>query len=236
MADLLKLPPGWRVLSIEDRGLLLTLAFGTKATVWQLNGVELSTSLGVSIERTQRFIDAAIAAEVLTASNGAVMLVEPSDDLKKSWEQRFHEVFWPAVSSPWKKVGRANALKVWMTSTYALIMPKTEAAADELLEQIMKGVERYKQLLLQPNAPQMKYPEGWLSGQRWQDEIDVRFIELHGHPAQAAMLSSPLDRARRVQSEQRLLIEPTPPAIPVIPVQRPEVSNEDALPEFSFSL
>lgn len=185
--------------------------------------------LDVSHERTQLFIDEAVKAGVLSeSSKGGFALAETSDDLRKNWERRFHEIFWPAVTTPWKKLGRANALKVWKTSTFALIRPKTEEAADSLCKKIMEGADRYKLLLAQPNAPSMKYPEGWLSGQRWSDEIDERFIEKHAQVQQPVSLS-PLERARRQQSAQHAI------DLPIASVT-PERRNEFALPDFSVAL
>jgi len=202
MVESPRLGNGWRNLSIEDRGFLLTLAFGSRTSIWSVT--EVSIALGVDENRGRAFVAASVAAGVLAVgSRGEVTLVEPPIDLRISWERRFHEVFWPAITSPWKKVGRVNALKVWKSSTFLLINPKTEAGADALCETILDGVERYKRLLGQPNAPSMKYVEGWLAGERWTDEIDDGFIARHAkHPGQLDALN-PLERARRRQSEQQ---------------------------------
>lgn len=232
-----RLPKGWKQLSVEDRGLLLTLLFGSPATQWKTS--DLASNLDVSFDRANLFLSAAIDADVLNLNNGIATLVACSEDLRKSWERRFEEVFWPSVTSPWKKLGRANALKVWRSSVFSQIKPKTEEAADALLQEIMQGVERYKQLLIQPNAPSMKYPEGWLSGQRWRDEIDDRFIEKHAS-IQAPQTLSPLERARRQQEEGSRVVAPvvvvTPAPIKQLPPVQPERRIENALPEFNVSL
>jgi hypothetical protein len=227
-------PTGWKNLTLEERGLLLTLLLSTKTERWSIS--DLPRLLGVGIPTAGRFLDACVNAEILASAEGLISLLGPSGDLRKSWERRFEEIFWPAVTTPWKKLGKANALKVWRTNTYALIKPKTEEAAEALCAVIMTGVERYKQLLAQPNAPSMKYPEGWLSAQRWSDEIDETFIEQHGQGPQLKTLS-PLDRARRQQDGRSIemvltVSEPVARPIPALPERR----NELSLPEFDFAL
>jgi hypothetical protein len=235
----LNLPHGWRTLSIEDRGLLLTLVCSSELSEWVMSPLELSAMLGVNINRAQQFIYAAVTAEVLIQMNGMVVLADDSNNLRKYWERQFEETFWAAVDTPWKKVGKANAKKAWMTKTFALIKPKTEAAADELCKNIMSGVELYKKLLRQPNAPAMKYPEGWLSGQRWSDEIDDQFIEKHTITQAKPAVMSPLERARKQQAEQHQLIE-HPSVIQSVPaIQAPVLeipSRQDELPEFTVAL
>ena len=241
MAPIFNFGKGWRNLSLEDRGLLFTLAAGSANRAWKPK--ELEAILGVDETRCSAFVEAALAARVLELADGnQLRLADSSDDaaLRKSWERRFEEVFWPAVTTPWKKLGKANAFKVWRASVYALIKPKTEEAADALLAEIMDGVERYKKLLLQPNAPSMKYPEGWLSGQRWRDEIDDRFIEQHGIQ-QAPGALSPLERARMQQEVRaRVIDQPVtslPPAQPkLLPSTQQERRNENVLPEFTVTL
>jgi len=224
-------PAGWRKLSIEDRGLLLTLACSTRNQTW--SEMEIAAALSVDALRARSFLDTAIAAKVFTQVGSGYSLVQESVELRKSWERLFHEVFWPAVTSPWKKVGRANALKVWNSQTYGLINPRTEEAANELCNRIMRGMEQYKKLLSQPNAPSMKYPEGWLSGQRWNDEIDDQFIEQH-QSVQQPSISSPLERARRHQAAQQQTVDVVVTQSPVLALPVKVERNE--LPDFDVAI
>jgi hypothetical protein len=238
MSQKLKFPDGWRELSIEDRGLLFTLAASSKQSGWAPD--ELPGVLGVDVSRSIVFVEAAVSVGVMSRSAGILHLVECAGDshLRMYWDRCFDEVFWPAVTTPWKKLGRANTFKVWRTKVFGLIKPKTEEAAADLLKEIMDGVERYKQLLLQPNAPAMKYTEGWLAGLRWRDELDHHFIERHGS-VQAPVSLSPLARARRHQVDSSRTIDADAIALPrskQLAVSQPEQRIDDALPEFDVAL
>jgi hypothetical protein len=166
--------------------------------------------------------------DVLQTDDRGRVKFKGAEDLRQSWRRRFDDIFWPALTPPWRKLARANALRVWMTHTFALVKPKTEAGADALCEEIMAGVARYKQLLSQPNAPSMKYPEGWLTGQRWCDDIDDCFLAQHARPQPIPTLSSPLTRARQTQSVTQIAQSKS--------AAGPEIQHEPDVPEFKVSV
>jgi hypothetical protein len=72
---------------------------------------------------------------------------------------RFEE-FWKAYPI---KADKPNARKAWLTAL-------EKATADEIIE----GLERYKAWrdAKGDRAPSIKYAQGWLNGERWNDELD----------------------------------------------------------------
>ena len=210
----------WADLSIEDRGLLFTFlatSRGEEADRLDLTDMAtLAARLAVTSERCRAFLDAATAAGIYHQLAGDGTPAGEQKITLSEWERRFDEDFWPAVTAPWKKMGRANALRVWSTKTWKLVKPQTAAAADALCEQILRGVDRYKLLLSQPNAPQMKYPEGWISGERWKDEIDAQLLQTVSGANRQPEKLTPLERARREQSRltQHARVIDIPAALP----------------------
>ena len=71
-------------------------------------------------------------------------------------DKEFNLEFWPLYPI---KNDKRNALIAFRKAR-----EKTE------LVSIMDGLNRYIEFLKQPNAPQPKYAQGWLNGERWKDE------------------------------------------------------------------
>jgi hypothetical protein len=69
------------------------------------------------------------------------------------------EEFWSAYAY---KVGKVRALRAWTKAIDEGAKP----------EAIIAGAHRYVAWIeAQPDPPHRKYPEGWLSGRRWEDEL-----------------------------------------------------------------
>lgn len=69
------------------------------------------------------------------------------------------DLFWAEYP---KKVGKAEAWQAWCKLN----------PAPELVEQIMGGVERYKLAMAGKEAKYIKFPQGWINGRRWEDQIE----------------------------------------------------------------
>ncbi len=111
----------------------------------------------------------------------------------REWDRHFGEVFWPAV---WLKRDKHNARKAW-----AQLKPRTVAEGQQLLDAIMTGVREYTAFLRRNPDHAVKYPQGWLSGRRWEDE--------HGHgQEQNADRCNAVERVKRAVRDRRTHQEP----------------------------
>lgn len=79
-------------------------------------------------------------------------------------DTEFRMIFWPKYPT---HPDRKHALKAFH-----------KAREKTSLETIMAGLDRYLIILREPNAPKPKYAQGWLNGERWEDE-DVLLVNGH---------------------------------------------------------
>ena len=77
---------------------------------------------------------------------------------KPTGEPRFDE-FWSVYP---RKIARGAALKTWRAAVSRGVDPEQIIAGAKLYAKIMRGTE----------PVYIKYPQGWLSGERWGDEPD----------------------------------------------------------------
>jgi hypothetical protein len=126
----------------------------------------------VARERVQRWREKQKDAVTLPkhSGNATVRLtrVEDSSSKKdisekeesKNLSHEFETEFWPAYP---RKVGKPAALKAYLA-----------ARKRSSFEAIMVGVRRYAQERAGEEAQFTKYPQGWLSGDHWNDEPTPR--------------------------------------------------------------
>ena len=165
---------------------------------------------------------------------------------QKQWDAWFEERFWPAVW-PGGKKDKPNAKKAW--STIYKSLPRNEKGleqAEGLCQRILDGAARYAITLAAPGAPSMKYPQGWLSGRRWEDEITLE--ELTGKPVGPQSLGDRYRAARGVSNyvvgleaglrprPEILLLHPNgdeDPSHSTLPA--PEATVQDQVPDEVFA-
>lgn len=84
-----------------------------------------------------------------------------------SLDHEFNLTFWPSYPI---KNDKRNALVAFK-----------RARTTTSLSVIMDGLTRYIEFLHWPNAPQAKYAQGWLNGERWNDEYSKPRGNGNGH-------------------------------------------------------
>jgi hypothetical protein len=111
-----------------------------------------------------------VSKRLPTTANASNLLVRVEDssskkdisgkEESKNLSHEFETEFWPAYP---RKVGKPAALKAYLA-----------ARKRSSFEAVMAGVRRYAQERAGEDAQFTKYPQGWLSGDHWNDEPTPR--------------------------------------------------------------